>query len=167
MRFLPFEKITYSTKLKEEEILKRLKDLVDPAKSGFSFFNFYYPNSKPYAGKINGNQFKIKRRIFYRNSFLPVITGNIEQDILGTTVHIKMRLTIYTTIFLCFWCAILVPVSVGFLVISFTSNSFDQMQLIPWGMLLFAYVMTMVFFKIESRRSIKDLKKAFDIEVIE
>jgi len=166
MKFLPFENLKFSTQIKEEEILKRLNNLVE-AKSGFSFFNFYDPNSKPYRGEIGGTHFKIKRRIFYRNSFLPVITGDIEQDILGTTIHVKMRLTIYTTVFLCFWCAILGPLSVGFLRFGFASKTFDAFQLIPCGMLLFAYAMTMIFFKIESRRSIKDLKKAFDAEVAE
>jgi hypothetical protein len=65
MKYLPIENITYTTTLKEEELLSRLSAYVEPVKSN-RFFNFYATNtSKPYKGQIIGSGFNIRRIIQY------------------------------------------------------------------------------------------------------
>lgn len=100
MKFLPTENITYKTRLKEDEIIRRLSDCIEPEKT-FRFGIFSSGSTKSYEGKINGQTFNIKRIISYRNSFLPRINGVIERDFDGLTIKVKMRLHTFVIVFLC------------------------------------------------------------------
>lgn len=165
MNFLPKENIVYKTKLKEEEILKRLSDLIEPEKT-FRFNVFSNNSLKSYEGQIKGNTFQIKRIINYRNSFLPRVTGLIEKDFDGLTIKVKMRLSIFVIIFLCFWCG---AVGLGFLFAlkqGAPESQFNPVKLIPLGMLTFVYLMTMLGFKFESNKAKKDLQAAFKANII-
>ncbi len=166
MKFLPTENIVYKTRLKEEEIIRRLSDYVEPEKiPGLDAFNS--GSTKSYIGQINGQTFNIKRIISYRNSFLPSINGIIEKDIDGLRIKVKMRLHIFVIVLLCIWCG-----GVGLGILSFMTQAFSNSKLnpesiIPFGMLIFAYALTMGAFKYESTKSKKDLQKIFEADIIE
>lgn len=166
MKFLPTENITYKTRLKEDEIIRRLSDCIEPEKT-FRFGIFSSGSTKSYEGQIHGLTFSIKRIIGYRNSFLPRINGVIERDFDGLTIKVKMRLHIFVIVFLCIWCG---GVGLGCIAI-FTQalNSFEinPVTLIPFGMPIFAYLLTMGGFKFESNKSKKDLQTIFEAEIIE
>ena len=163
MRFLPTENITYKTRLKPEEINKRLSDIVESKKA----FNIFSSSStKSYEGQINDQMFDIKRIIGYRNSFLPRIKKTILRDYDGITIRVKMRLHIFVIIFLCFWFG---SAGFGFIVVLTQSFNleFDVRTLITFGMLLFVYGMAMGGFKFESYKSKKELQKLFEAEIVE
>ena len=166
MKYLPAEDITFQSKLKETELLQRLEDSIEPAKA-FRFGPFNGTETKPYQGKIVGPTFNISRIINYRNSFLPQISGNIENAFSGSLIRVKMRLHIAVIIFLCIWCGIMGTVGFVFLSQTFGSTSFDPMMLIPLGMLVVVYVVVMLAFKYESKLSISDLQSLFEAEIIE
>jgi hypothetical protein len=166
MKFLPTENITYKTKLKEEEIFGRLSDLIEPEKT-FRFGIFSSDSSKSYEGQINGQTFDIKRIIGYRNSFLPRINGIIERDFDGMTIKVKMRLHIFVIVFLCIWCGGVGLGCIAFLTQALGSSEFNPATLIPFGMLIFVYLLTMGGFKSESNRSKKDLQTIFEADIIE
>jgi hypothetical protein len=166
MKFLPTENITYKTRLKEEEVVKRLSDLIEPEKT-FRFGIFSSGASKSYEGQINGQTFVIKRIIGYRNSFLPRINGIIERDFDGMTIKVKMRLNIFVIVFLCIWCGGVGLGCIAFLIQAFGSSEFNPATLIPFGMLIFVYLLTMGGFKFESNKSKKDLQNIFEADIIE
>lgn len=83
MNLLPYENIRYKSRLKEEEVIRRLAEVVAP--EGGQAWN-------KYRGKIDGNEFNIVRVIDYQNSFLPQISGTIERDYIGTIITVDMRL---------------------------------------------------------------------------
>lgn len=166
MKFLPIENITYKTKLKEAEIFGRLSDLIEPEKT-FRLGFFSSGPTKPYEGRINGSTFDIRRIISYRNSFLPRINGIIEKDYDGINIKVKMRLHIVVIIFLCFWCGGVGLACIAVLTQFFGQSDFNPATLIPFGMLLFVYVLTMAAFKYESNKSKKDLQRIFEAEIIE
>jgi hypothetical protein len=166
MKYLPIENITYKTRLNEEELYRRLSNSMEPEKRlRFSFFGS--SSTKTYEGKMSGQTFNMKRIIRYRNSFLPRITGIIEKDFDGLTITVKMRLHILVTVFLCFWCTGVGLASVAVLTQVISHSEFYPQTMIPFGMLIFAYVITMGGFKFESNKSKKDLQALFEADIIE
>jgi hypothetical protein len=161
MQFLPIENITYKTSLKESEVIEKLRDLVGQRKF-FALQN----DTKPYKGKINGNTFKMEREINYRNSFLPTIQGSVIKDFNGTVIKVKMRLSIPVIVFMSIWFG---GVGIGCLLVlaQLFTATFNPMFLIPFGMLLFGYFLTMRAFKHESKRSKKDLAELLRAEIVE
>src|SRR4051812_42037105 len=101
MKFLPIENITYKTKLKTNEVVERLSDVIEPGKT-FRLGIFGNNSTKLYQGDISDLTFDIRRIISYRNSFLPRISGVIQNDFNGTTITVKMRMHIFVIIFICF-----------------------------------------------------------------
>jgi len=166
MNFLPFENITYKTKLSEIDVVTRLHESVEPSKT-FRFTFFGGGSSMPYEGEIGNGYFEIKRIIGYRNSFLPQIKGTISRDTHGTTINVKMRLNMFVIVFLVIWFS---GVGLGFVALlssSLGEKEFDLTALIPLGMLLFAYLLSMGGFKFESHKSKKDLAEIFDGQIEE
>jgi hypothetical protein len=166
MKYLPAEDITFQSKLKEAALLQLLSDSIEPERA-FRFGLFQRRETKPYQGKVVGNSFNISRIISYRNSFLPRISGSIETTDNGSLIKVKMRLHIAVVVFLCIWCT-----GVGFGCIAFLSQFFDRtdfdpMALIPLGMLLLVYVLTLGAFKYESIQSKKYLQNLFEAVIIE
>lgn len=166
MKFLPTENITYKTRLKEDEIIRRLSDFIEPEKT-FRFEIFSSGSKKSYEGQINGQTFNIKRIIGYRNSFLPRINGVIERDFDGLTIKVKMRLHIFVIVFLCIWCGGVGLGCIAFLAQALNSSEINPATLIPFGMLIFAYLLTMSGFKFESNKSKRDLQTIFEAEIID
>ena len=166
MKYLPAEDITFQSKLKEAELLQRLEDSIEPVKA-FRFGLFKRSETKPYQGKIVGHSFNISRIIGYRNSFLPQISGNIENTFDGSLIKVKMRLHVAVLVFMCIWAGIVGAVGFLFLSQAFGSTDFDPMTLIPLGMLVVFYVVIMLAFKYESKQSKADLQSLFEAEIIE
>ena len=167
MKYLPTENITYKSKLNEEEILKRLSEIIEPEKM-FRFDFFKSGSSKSYEGQIIGHTFDISRIISDRNSFLPRISGVIERDYNGLTIKVKMRLHLFVLVFLCI-CTVGVGIGcfAAFLTQVINKSELNPVLLAPFGFLAFMYLLTMFGFKTESRRSKKDLQLLFEADIIE
>jgi hypothetical protein len=89
MNVLLTEQFTLSTALTQQEIIARLNHYV------YKRDNFFTSSGtktlyQTYEGWYDEEDFKIKRIINYRNSFLPVITGNIVQNGSRSTITVKM-----------------------------------------------------------------------------
>ncbi len=164
MLLLPIDTITYRTRLSQEEVISRLTDSIETEKKVRSIFTSS-AITKPYEGQINGNQFTIRRIIRYRNSFLPEINGTVQQGIGETQVRVKMGLHIYTIVFLGLWCSMVGFFCLGSLLRIMNGTKLASSELKPFGMLLFAYVLTMVAFKYESIKSKKQLRTLFEGEI--
>lgn len=162
MKYLPFENITYQTKLTPAEILSRLDAIIEPRKAFRSAIIFRSKNHKPYEGSISGNSFHITRIIRYRNSFLPEIKGQVETYLGKTRVIVKMRLHPLVLIFLLIWCGAVGIFLIAFLISLIKEQTFDPSIFIPLTMLLFAYGLTTVGFKNESLKSKKYLAELFE-----
>lgn len=156
MKYLPFEHIIYTTHLSKQEIIKRLSDATEPKRNTFASNR---KSTKEYEGFINDDHFEINRIIRNRNSFLPQISGLIQENTHETQIEVKMKLNWFVVIFLIFSCSFVLCFFITIL-IAVEKIYFDV--LIPVGMLVFVYALTMLGFKIESMRSKEDLKKIFD-----
>ncbi|WP_291725718.1 hypothetical protein [Bernardetia sp.] len=172
MTLLPYENLTYKTHLSKEEIVRRIQQETEP-KQMFRMRGFLASNKKykAYEGEIQPNNFKINRIIGYRNSFLPQIKGEIEDQTEYTLIHIKMRLHTFVIVFLIIWLFFMTGVGsiVGLTLFqepenqSFTSLIFFM----PILMAILISVITCLAFHYEGNKSKEFFEKLFEAEKTE
>jgi len=164
MKYLPFENITYQTKLDSEEVLKRINEVIEPKKTFRMTGIFGSGEYKPYEGSINGSSFSITRISRYRNSFLPRIKGNIEKNFGKTEVNVKMRLHPFVLVFTFIWFGKVGQAFLADLTTSIGKGNFEPTILLTLAMLLLGYGLTTGGFKYESIKSKKYLAELFEAE---
>ena len=169
--YLPFENYVLRTSLSSKEVYYRLSNNIEPKKA-FRLAAFNRTSVKPYEGIITNSFFKISSIVNYRNSFLPVIEGKISTFAGQTHIHIRMKVTPFVLIFISIWlglvgltCLLLVLVGI----IHFIQNritAFSPTVLIPFGMLIFGCLRTILAFKAESNKSREFLETLLDAQEI-
>ena len=167
MKYLPFENITYKTKLEPEEILKRLRNHLEPKKMFRKRGIFKKETYKAYEGTIDGSTFSINRIIAYKNSFAPRINGTITKGINRTEIKVKMRLHPFVYFFMVIWISFLAVFGLVFLNISDNINNPQYFSYLPFGMLLFGYILATGGFKYESIKSKKFFTELFEVDHVE
>ena len=159
MPLLPYQNIVYNTRLTREEILERLNNAIEP-KRGLSLSVFKKrPNRKDYEGQVDRNGFKIQRVIQYRNSFLPQITGTFQRGRTGNEVLVKLRLNTFVLVFICLWMGGIAVAGLSTVFAVSSTSGLGYFSLIPFGMLLFGYLLTTLAFSYEANKSKKDLQE--------
>lgn len=172
---LPFDRYTLTTNLSEAEVLKRLGDNVDTQRKistvGVSRWGSNTSLDKPYAGTIKNNQFEIARILVNsKNSFLPMIKGEISVFLGKTEVKIKMSPHIAVLIFSVFWMVMVIfaCVVVSSLLISDPNTMLSNPALfIPFGMFIFGCLLFTLPYKYEAKKSRKFLAALLDGEETE
>lgn len=168
--FLPFDNFKLLTKLSAPEVQQRVENITEPKKE-FSFSAFKN-RIKPYEGKVTGHSFEISRTISYRNSFLPVIKGQVSTYLGKTEVAIKMRPVVFVLIFMCFWLGVVGLVCLGIIIAAMLhfrqllEQGFSPGALIPFGMFAFGYALLTIAYKAESQKSKAFLKQLFEAEEV-
>jgi hypothetical protein len=77
---------TFHTDFDPEACVRRLDDSIDPwHRTPLSFSGF--EGSKPVIGWIDGYEFRLRKRRYYRNDFAPQFHGNLKRDGRGTVVE--------------------------------------------------------------------------------
>lgn len=165
MKFLPFANVVFRTKLSPEEAIGRLKENIEPIKVFRWRGPFGNTDHKPYEGKIEQNTFRIKRIIGYRNSFLPRIKGQIEQDYQGTKISVKMRLHPFVFVFLIAWLSVVGSVFMASLSEVIQGKALGLGFFIPLLMLFVGFFIIPIGFNPEKKKAIKDLAQYFEAEV--
>jgi hypothetical protein len=161
---LPYENLTVKSSLSQDKALQKLANIIEPA----NHFEINKSIRRPYKGEIKNYKFQVIRNIkIYRNSFLPVITGEITSEIGGCSIDIKMRLHLIVTIvlglcllpiifilFICLLSAFVYALSFLFPDIFQVTGALPvDLILILMGFLLFTYSLTTISFKSESAQS--------------
>jgi glucan phosphoethanolaminetransferase (alkaline phosphatase superfamily) len=170
MAFFPMEFLKYKIDISKEEMIDRLNANIEPQ----TFFN-WSSYGKSYFGEIYENGFKMIRHSVGKNSFRPIIIGNIVENDTGNIVEILMRPYVIVLIFM--------SIVVGMLgiiapIITFaTSFDIDEVFVsliaifIFWFFLfigaLFFYSIMVLFFKLESKQAKKYVSALLDGEIIE
>lgn len=162
MKFIPFEKITYNSRLSIPEIKERLENEIQP-KANFSFGQKPAATSKKFEGIANGNEFQIQRIISYRNSFLPKIDITLAQDLSGSKAIITFRLLPFVAIFIGFWLAIVAFAGIALALFSNTDENLVFAKFIPLIMFVFGYAMTILAFNYEVNKAKEELEKIIQI----
>jgi|LGVF01.1.fsa_nt_gb hypothetical protein len=169
MLLIPYECLIVETHLSPEEVHRKLTSIVEPRRSRRWFWPFWSEH-RPYQGRVSRDEFRIIRIIHYRNSFLPIVKGRIQQEVDGSYVHITMHPHIVVLAFMTFWlgafgymCLNLVAdIIISTLWPDLTEPVFPSALLGIGGMFMFGYVLLMGAFKFESIKS-----KSFFREMLE
>ncbi len=166
MNFLPYENITYLSKLNIDQISERLNNVVEPESNNLFHKTFNRYSNFEYTGTIQSDSFKIVRIIQYRNSFLPRIKGVLESELQGTIVKVKMRMHPFVLVFCVIWFGFLSIIIFFMTLVLLTSTKFEPATLIPYGMFLLGYVLVTAGFKYESKKSKFFLAELLESEII-
>jgi len=115
---------------------------------------FWEQSAGEFEGELKNNEFEIKRIIRYRNSFLPLIKGRVENSGDGTRLIIEMRINVSAALFMTIWCGFL-ALGISWTIIFQDDYEPDSIG-IPIAMLVFGYVLVMSGYLYEARKA-KDL----------
>jgi hypothetical protein len=168
-KYLPFENYTLATRLTVDEVHKRITDNV-AIKKAFRFLVFSKRPDKPYEGQITRNSFSISRIINYRNSFLPIIKGDVETFAGQTHIKIKMRPPLPVLIFISVWLSItgLVALVMTLILIAKLTRQLppdlSPLNIIPFVMLFFGVALCYFAFNKERKIAKTFLQDLFEAE---
>jgi hypothetical protein len=129
MKLVPYESFTVVTRDPVDVLVRRLTGQV----AGWRWFA-----RQPYVGKVWKGGFKIVPITRYRNSFIPVIRGDLRSGPEGTVIDVTMRLNLGVAAFLCFWCCGIVAGFVSIMRSVTASETAWPVLPVPLFMILFA-----------------------------
>lgn len=161
MKYLPFENITYRTQLPVEEVIERLRKNLEHKK----FDPKPHIKRKAYEGYV-------LRKTFHINSTKvsePVVMGKIEEDSTGTTINLRIVLSIFQAVFFAMFLAIFLALPVFFTVKIFLPERIITFilffVLIVLFVLIFGYLPSLYLFKYNSKIIKKHLVELFEAEI--
>ena len=154
---IPFESLTITTSLTFSEVLRRLDEVVTPSKPFRITLPFGPPPVKPYEGTISGKTFRINRIITGRNSFIPIIKGDIHSQPFGCSIKIRMSLHEIVIGFMLLWLWTTGSIGLFALFAWFVEPSVGPIFLPLIGMFIFGWLLCLIPFKIEAKLAIKFL----------
>ena len=97
---IPYQRFEIKTRLSQEAARQKLQEIVEPRK--LMRFGLSRKHNL-FEGEIEGTAFKISRIIHYRNSFLPILVGQIQDDLDASTLRITARLHWFILLFWIFF----------------------------------------------------------------
>jgi hypothetical protein len=104
-----YSRCTLHTPLSAADALQRLSQLVRPRHS-FSeavdaALTWNNTAEAPFVGTITDHRFRIRRPIRYRNSFLPIVFGEVSQQANGSRIDLTLRVSGPVGAFMTLWLA--------------------------------------------------------------
>jgi hypothetical protein len=144
----------------EIQTLLSPKEVLDVVKANTEPRQFFRPwsETKYFEGEVDDANFKVRRIIKYRNSFLPQINGAVDAVEMGSIVSVKMRLHGFVEVFSSIWTAGFLAAVVGFGSQSSLGQSASRWAAIEsLGILAFGIVLTSVGFWYEANLQEKKL----------
>ena len=159
---LPFEQYVFVTKLSIPEISKRITDRIDLDTRSFPFLKSP-GDGKLFTGYVLGDQFELVGIIQYRSSFLPVITGEMN-NCQGTTAISVRHAPVQSVLiaFIC-WMGMGGLMCLGMLLYGITHLHLLKIgvemvpSLIPFAVFIIGASMMIIAFKTEYKRVRKAL----------
>jgi hypothetical protein len=148
---LPYERFVIETRLTPQEVAERLREVAAPGRRLRLFRSS--AGEKDFQGTVSDREFRITRVIDYRNSFLPVVRGLIEDAPDGARIEVSMRLHPAVFGFVLLWFGLLTSTLVLIVGIAAVEQTFSPFFLVPLGIFVVGYALMTGGFKVESRRS--------------
>ncbi len=77
-----------------------------------------YKGDKPILGRIAGNEFRLHKRRYWRNSFGPVLFGRVLPDFKGATIEAYWDIWKWPRIFMKVWLAFAIAIGIPIFLVS-------------------------------------------------
>jgi hypothetical protein len=120
-------------------------------------------SKKPYFGMIDGDTFKVDRKISYMNKSRPRIIGTVYNDASGTKIKLRMRLE--KSVKFGFIFILVFAVFVTFAItISKMKTGFEFKDILIYLPLALILSLHFISFYAEKMRSIKDFRRFLECE---
>ncbi len=155
---IPYTRFTIKAYLQAHEVEQRLAAEVEPRQLfrwGFS------RDHKFFAGTVENGKFNINRIIHYRNNFLPIITGQIHNDLNTSRIEVTTRLSYFIIGFMALFIPFWAFISFGFLVSPETGNGGAGSFTLFFSFLILFYGISMVFYNYEVNKARRYLEEIF------
>ena len=156
---LPYKQLVFESSLSKEEVVRRLSLEVASRRWGW-----FERRTEKFEGAVTEGGFQISRIIRYRNSFLPVIQGRFYPLAKGVRIEVTMRLHMAVLIFSIVWLSIVGVGALAFGSQIIATGKIEAGMLIPFGMLLFFYLMVTIGFGVEASKARKQLSGILEAE---
>jgi hypothetical protein len=156
MTLIPFEKFEIRTAMSDTEILRKVAELTEWSSLRLVFFP--PEDSLPFVGTITGSGFKIRRIIRYRNSFIPVLCGRVE----NSTLFLTARLHAFVAVFMSLWLSAVLFAFTSSFIPGIDENSTTAPIALRMGsgaMFLFGYLLCLLSFRFELKKAKKLLEE--------
>lgn len=145
MNFIPYEKYQIETHLNTYKGKEKIMTIVDPPEK-------LTGKTKPFEGKMMGNVFRISRNIDGMKLFLPVVQGEVFDDLIKVTVRYNLKV-IFQMIF-----GIFAVLYIGFTMLH---RKFYLGTAVSFSMIILMYGMAITQFKWEAKTARTILERLF------
>lgn len=162
MKYLPFENITYRTRLSPREVIRRLSRELDSPDFKMSDI---FADRKPYMGKIESDTFRMNPDTDVKSTTIVQITGKLDEDNDETIIDVKIRLTIAMKVLAVVW---FLPFT-AMLIAALINPAIPETSGFPipriLGFLISFYLLMMIGFNRQNTKSKKHLAQLFKAEI--
>jgi hypothetical protein len=122
--------------------------------------------SEIFTGTVSDEGFQIRRIIYYRNSFLPIIRGRFCPHAKGVRVEVTMRLPVAMLVFSSIWLSFAGLVTAAGTIHWLATGKGDAALLVPPGLFVFFYLMVTLSFGFEANNASELLKQVLGAEAV-
>lgn len=158
MPLLPFQRLEIHSPLPAEEAAERLAAQVEPLR----WFRFKH-GTCAFEGSVDGSEFRIRRVIGYRNSFLPQIRGTISPTATGSRIDCRLSLHPFVIAFMVIWFGAVIAIGGAFVFTPTEPGRSPWFRLIPVAMLVFGWILATGPFAFEANRARHLLTELFGL----
>ncbi len=158
-------KVQYITALSNEEVIRKLEEIVAP-ETRFPFFNIT-PWPKPYVGEILENRFEFTPGVLGKGSMIPIVSGtfNFKDD--ENIIDVKLKMSFIQSTGIGFPLVFMGIFSIWMILEEISGGKFYPLVLIPLAISIGGIVLLNLFCNSNVSICIKDLSKIFEVEAIE
>jgi hypothetical protein len=159
VNLLPFHSETLVSALPKKEVLGQLTRVTREV--NFLDARTMVDPRIQFNGMVGQDEFRISKTLKRGDTFLPLITGNVESTPRGSIIFVKYRLFPSTGFFLGFWTVVL---------LGFAGYYFFAMQNVSYGIICLGlavinYAMSLFFFNRQVKASMDIFHELINLEM--
>jgi len=155
---LPFERFTLASPHRADVLVKRLR-----TQTGAMAARVLDEAGSRFSGVASADGFRLVANTSNRNSFKPMARGVWSPDGQGSRVDVTLTLPTPTLVFMLVWCTLILAMT-GMTIFQPSSGKPQPefWMLMPLGLLLFGYALTILAFWEGAARTRLELKKIIE-----